>query len=354
MDRKHRPGGTFRPRQLTWLWVVAVAFLGGCAAATTPTPTPTPVPTSTPVTTPTPEPLNHFDQLLEQRPGAAELERSRELLALVPASYRAVAHINVAALGENPDLRQALGLEQLGPAGALLPLVSNQLSTLVIASSGSDGSTIAVFDGPVNPESLVQLARGLGVTVAPEPESYREYQIWQGDAFGLVALALAQARADTLVVVQAPLVQEATVSPAELVKDSLDSLDNPANSLVAIPPVERMVAVLPLELLTLLYQDCRGIAELTASIHSIQWDDCTGAAISLVAVDGETLTLRMLWTFQTGVQAATAALLAVEGIALGGVPLAVVDSRTEGAMLQVQATGEATLILDTIVGQVQR
>jgi hypothetical protein len=125
--------------------------------------------------------------------------------------------------------------------------------------------------------------------------------------------------------------------------------------MAAIPPVERMVAVLPLELLTLLYQDCRGIAELAASIHSIQWDGCTGAAISLVAVNGETLTLRMLWTFQTGVQAATAAVrLAGEGIALGGVPLAVMDTRAEGALLQVQATGEATLILDTIVGQVQR
>jgi hypothetical protein len=247
--------------------------------------------------------------------------------------------INVAELARNPELRQSLGLERMGAAGVLLPLISKRLNTLVLATKADAPGSIAIFDSSITPEQMIQMAAGLGVTVAAEPELYQEFEVWKGNAFGLTALALAGVEKNTTVVAQAPVSADGPTATG-LLRQALDSSLDQEGSFAAQPEIDLAVNGLSAGLMLVLSQDC----DLPSKMLTGDWSGCVGSALSVVAVREGTLTLRTLLVFETEAQA-MAALEAMPREGIGA-------SRQEGRLLHLQTVGDTDRTLAVLTSQI--
>ena len=194
-------------------------------------------------------------------PDAVKLARLSHLLSPVPAGYPQAFHLDLAALRENPDVREAIQLERLGVLGALPPGGANLLDGLVAASRKGGEDLIVILDGPLDIASLIQVAGAFGISVVgPKAESYREHQVWDIDILG-VKLAIGGVDGSTSV--SSPGSTTGGGSAVDLVKGALDSFDGLSPRLMEDPNVARLVNRLPSGVVTALFLSCSGLEDIS-------------------------------------------------------------------------------------------
>ena len=200
--------------------------------------------------------------------------------------------------------------------------------------AGPDGKgSLAVLDGSIDVESLLQLAGGFGIALGgPEPEAYRDHRVWNIDVFGLT---VAVGEADvTTVVLSSGLVSE-NVSSLDLVKGSLDSFDGLAPRWLADPVNARLLNRLPSGFVTTLLARCGDIAQLAAVIDL---PGCAGAAVSAESLGAERLVIYGLIAFESATLASAGLQLAIQQIeADGGLPFGDVTAGEEGELVWIRA-----------------
>ena len=64
-------------------------------------------------------------------------------------------------------------LGNLGLPPMVLPLLTYASDMMVLASPDSSDGAVVIFQRRVEPESMVDLARGFGMAIDPEPDYYR-------------------------------------------------------------------------------------------------------------------------------------------------------------------------------------
>ena len=90
-------------------------------------------------------------------------------------------------------------MEELGLPAIVSSAAANLLEGIGAAQGPGGEGSLAVLDGPIDVESLFQLAGGFGLCLGvPEPEPYRDHRVWKIDLLGLI---LAVGEADTTTVV---------------------------------------------------------------------------------------------------------------------------------------------------------
>ena len=224
----------------------------------------------------------------------------------------------------SPLLKSAFDLEGLGVPG-IVPTAAISLldGAGVVTGPPGDGS-LAVLDGSIDVESLLQLASGFGIALGgPEPETFRDHRVWSIDAFGLT-LAVGEADATT-VVVSSGFFSE-NVSSLDLVKGSLDSFDGLAPRWLDNPINERLLNRLPSGFVTTLLARCGDLARLTPVIDL---PGCAAAA-SAESLGADGVVIYGLIAFDDATLASAGLKLAIQRIeADGGLPFGEVTAGQE-------------------------
>jgi hypothetical protein len=248
-------------------------------------------------------------------PDSDRLAKMSHLLSLVPSEYSSAIFMDVQALQGSPALEEALSLETLGLAGSLPGPATGLIDRVVLATGENGEGAFTVLDGAFDVEALLDVASGFGLsTGSPEPEAYRDHQVWSMDVFGLT-LAVGEADDSTVVL--------ATGSPlggapaVELVKGSLDVFDGLQPGLLDDPDIRGLVDQLPSGFAATVIHQCGDLGELGPVIDL---PGCAGAAVSAGLHDDQTVVFYGLAGFEDESLAAAALETALERIE-GGVAL---------------------------------
>ena len=280
MASKQPTWGLRQRAVLPGLGLVLLIALGLAACSqTTPTPTPTatPEPTATPNPVPAKSPKVLLEDLTFPAPDQGHLESLIQLLSLVPGDYTSAVLVDINALEDSPLLRDAIDLEGLGVPAIIPTGATGLLDRVGLASRASGREPITVLEGDLDVESLLQLAGGLGLSLAvPQAEDYRGHQVWNIDIFGL---SLAVGQADDKTVVFSAGSPAGGPTALELVKASLDSFDGLAPALSEDAATKKLLAELPSGFATALLAGCAELANLGISID---FPGCDRAAMSAV------------------------------------------------------------------------
>ena len=340
--RRRLPGGISAV-----LVLVVIVALAGCSELT---PTGTPTPTPTPTLTPTPIPLVAFGVGSMPMPDAVKLARLSHLLSPVPAQYAQAIHLDLAALRENPDIEEAIQLDQLGVLSALPPGADDLLDGLMVASREEGEGLIVIMDGTLDVEGLFQVAQAFGISLGgPKPESYRDHQIWDIDLLGL---KLAIGGVDGSTSVSSTGSTTGGGSAIDLVKGALDSFDGLGPQVMDDPNVARLVNRLPSGFVTTLFLSCAGMENISP-ISSLE--GCAGAAASVELLSPETLAVNILVGFSIEGQASiAAALVEKRGISLGRLVPQDMAAGLEGPLLAVRLlidTAQVAQVIDALIAQ---
>ena len=184
--------------------------------------------------------------------------------------------LDLNAMRESPQIQQALQLDSLGPLRALPPGVTGILDGLLVAKEEGSQALIVVMDGPLDVESIFQVAGAFGISVgAPEPEPYRDHQVWSID---LLSIELALSAADGSTTVSSSGAPEGGASAVDLVKRGLDSFDGVEARLMDDSNVARLINRLPSGVATAISRSCDEVDDLP--VISVL-EGCAGVGISV-------------------------------------------------------------------------
>ena len=305
------------PRRLAGL-LVALLFtlvLAGCAEATaTPPPTPTPTPTPTPAPTPTPIPAGSvvLGEVSLPAPDPDRLAKLSHLLSLVPGEYNSAIFLDARALESSPVLRGALSLDTLGLQGALPSAATGLIDRLVLATGEGGQGAFTVLDGAFDVEALLQVATGFGLSLGgPEPEAYRDHQVWSVEIFGLT---LAVGEADDSTVVFSSGSPLGGTPAVEVVENALDVFDGLQPGLLDESEIRGLVDRLPSGFAATVFHRCGDLGELGTVIDL---PGCAGAAVSAGLQDDQTVMFYGLAGFVDESMATAALQIAMERIEEG-------------------------------------
>jgi hypothetical protein len=248
-------------------------------------------------------------------PDSDRLAKMSHLLSLVPSEYSSAIFMDVQALQGSPALEEALSLETLGLAGSLPGPATGLIDRVVLATGENGEGAFTVLDGAFDVEALLDVASGFGLsTGSPEPEAYRDHQVWSMDVFGLT---LAVGEADDSTVVFATGSPLGGAPAVELVKGSLDVFDGLQPGLLDDPDIRGLVDQLPSGFAATVIHQCGDLGELGPVIDL---PGCAGAAVSAGLHDDQTVVFYGLAGFEDESLAAAALETALERIE-GGVAL---------------------------------
>jgi len=329
------------------LWtVVALALTLGltCAQATfTEIPIPTPTPTPTPLTLGSGPVIVEFGLDFNADADPEKLLQIKDLLYRLSEGYSRMVVVDVGELAETSSLEQVVDLGELGLPLMVQPLTTYALDMMVLASTNSGDGTVVVFQGGVELESLVDLARSLGMAIDPEPEYYQGYRVWSGQILGLGALSLAELGDNTSIIAQGPVTDHSV--PERMVKDVLDLEDAPSEGFVDGPVFWGLVNQQPSGLVIVVADECRSLAELYSDITLA---GCTAAAVSVNELSADQVVTHLVLGFGTEVQAKIALPLLRDGLLSSEIRLEEIGIRQEGVLLRVRIVGDTQEILDVL------
>ena len=213
---------------------------------------------------------------------------------------------------------------------------------MVLASPDSGDGTVVIFQG-VELESLVDLARSLGMAIDPEPEYYQGYRVWSGQILGLGALSLAELGDNTSIIAQGPVTDHSV--PERLVHNMLDLEDAPSEGFVDGPVFWGLVDQQPSGPVIVVADECRSLAELYSDITLV---GCTAAAVSVNEVSANQVVTHLVLGFGTEVQAEIALPLLRDGLLSSEIRLEEIGIRQEGVLLRVRIVGNTQEIIDAL------
>ena len=329
------------------LFLLVVVALAGCsqtAPGSTPVPTatPTPIPTATPAPEPN-LPIKLEDGLLPV-PDPDRLAKLTRLLSLAPAEFETAVFVDIRAIEASPLLESEFNLEELGLPAIVSSTVTNLLDGMGAVEGSGGEESLAVLDGPIDIESLFQLAGGFGFALGvPEPEAYRDHRVWNIDILGLI-LAVGEADATTVVLSSGSTSGKA--SYIDLVKGSLDSFDGVAPNWLDDPVNNKLLKRLPSGFVTTLLAGCADLVQLAVVIDL---PGCAGAAVTVESLGADGVVLYGLVAFEDEVLASAGldlALLQIE--AEGGLLFGNVTVGLEGEMVWIQAIIDSSQVAQAL------
>ena len=341
----------FVARWVIWPVVAFALTLGlACAQATfTEIPTPIPIPTPSPTPTPAPLPLGSGPVIVEfgpdfnADPDSEKLLQVKDLLSRLPEGYSRMVVVDAGELAETSSLEQVVDLGELGLLPMVQPLLTHALDMMVLASPDSGDGTVVIFQGGVELESLVDLARSLGMAIDPEPEYYQGSRVWSGQILGVGALSLAELGVNTSIIAQGPVTDHSV--PELLVKDVLDLKDAPSEGFLDGPVFWGLVDQLLSGPVIVVDDECRNLAELHSDIGLV---GCTAAAVSVNEVSSDQVVAHLVLGFGKEVQAKIALPLLRDGLLSSEIQLGEIAIRQEGVLLRVRIVGDTQEILDAL------
>jgi hypothetical protein len=258
--------------------------------------------------------------------------------------------VDVKGLARSPALSQAVDLESLGLPGTLRPLLTYALDLLVLAVPewvpDARNGALVIFEGEVDLRSLVALASGLGMEIDPDPQIYQEHPLWSGQLFGSTALSLADLGNNIGVLAQGPVTDHSV--PERTVKEVLDGADGAPGVPLGGPVFWGLAGRLPSGPVTVLADECRGLATLPLAIVL---DGCVASAITIIEVGEEQVAAHLVLEFGTEAQAEAALPRLREGLANGEIEVRETAVRQEGALLRIRMAGDTQEILAVLRGE---
>ena len=354
---------------VTWLVVLAGALLiGGCAQASpmprptvapTPTPTPTPLPTPTPTQAPptaTPSvrlEVGDFPPGFNPRPDPTRLGEMLRLLSLVPEGHETMVYVDLLAMQEHPETLDSLeGDGSLLPSG-VPPLESGRLDRVVTASVKGSGEGLLGLEGELTLADLLELAANVGIIVAPDPEIHRDYEIWNGDLFGLLAVYLVEV--DDLTVVLSQENAVAGTASSNRIKAALDSADGLVASVLDTSRTSALAGGLPSGLITALTGDC-SLIDVATGAQPVSLPGCTGSGATAAPAGDNVLEVHLLMYFDSEEQAKEASGTLgeiLEGLGKGTRGIRQLAQRQEDQLVRVRLRGHDQELFANLISVVR-
>ena len=303
-------------------------------AEAAPTPKPMPVPTAAVA--------DRISADAMPLPGKEWLSRFSHMLSAVPANHGPVLFLDMKELRYKPDVQEALR-SQIAPALAAIPsAVTNVIEGAVLATSGKDGGALVVLTTPLDIGTMLNAASSLQITSKlPEPEAYRDHQIWNFNEF---ESSLAIGPVDATTSVAAAGSSPSGVSPPNRVKSALDTFDGLTPRLLDSSAVSQVVNRLPQGVVVAVFDGCSGLGS-QPGIAGLP--DCSVMGVSAELLDQNVVAINIVAAFQEdGLAEAALQTLNDAGIRLGeSVPR---DSavRQEGSLVWVRQIIELDQIGD--------
>ena len=333
----------FVPLRVLWTVVVLALTLGLTCAEATFTEILTPTPTPPPLTLGSGPVIVEFGLDFNSDTDPEKLLQRKNLLYRLSEDYSRMVVVDVGELAETSSLEQVVDLGELGLHPMVQPLITYALDMMVLASPDSDDGAVVIFQGGVELESLVDLARSLGMAIDPEPEYYQGYRVWSGQILGLGALSLAELGDNTSIIAQGPVTDHSV--PERLVHNMLDLEDAPSEGFVDGPVFWGLVDQQPSGPVIVVADECRSLAELYSDITLV---GCTAAAVSVNEVSANQVVTHLVLGFGTEVQAEIALPLLRDGLLSSEIRLEEISIRQEGVLLRVRIVGDIHEILDAL------
>ena len=303
-------------------------------AEAAPTPKPMPVPTAAVA--------DRISADAMPLPGKEWLSRFSHMLSAVPANHGPVLFLDMKELRYKPDVQEALRF-QIAPALAAIPsAVTNVIEGAVLATSGKDGGALVVLTTPLDIGTMLNAASSLQITSKlPEPEAYRDHQIWTFNEF---ETSLAIGSVDATTSVAAAGSPPSDISPSKRVKSALDTVDGLTPRLLDSSAVSQVVNRLPQGVVVAVFDGCSGLGS-QPGIAGLP--DCSVMGVSAELLDQNVVAINIVAAFQEdGLAEAALQTLNDAGIRLGeSVPR---DSavRQEGSLVWVRQIIELDQIGD--------
>jgi len=234
-------------------------------------------------------------------------EEVKDLLAAIPADHDVVAFIDIKAVLQDPDVKEALEqegvLDALGPAAGR---IQQEVNTLVMAIG--DTGLLGLLRGPLDVRDLLNSLKPQGANI--ESESYGAFEILKLDVeFPLLTLKVAASLLDDTTAVFA--LGFSPESPSvDLVKAALDTVGGSKPSFLSDPAARQLVESVPQGLITVVARNCDFLGGLAD--QSIA--GCTGLAMS-AAKEGEDGVINGIMGFESPLVALVAAAIIKEEVA---------------------------------------
>ena len=289
-----------------------------------PTPTPTPIPTAAVA--------EQFSADAMPLPGKEWLSKFSHMLSVVPANHGPVLFLDMKELRYKPDVQEALR-SQIAPALAAIPsAVTNVIEGAVLATSGKDGGALVVLTTPLDIGTMLNAASSLQVTSkTPEPESYRNHQIWNFNEF---ESSLTIGSVDATTSVAAAGSSPSDVSPPKRVKSALDTFDGLTPRLLDSSAVSQVVNRLPQGVVVAVFDGCRALGSQSGIAG---FPDCSVMGVSAELLDQNVVAINIVAAFQEdGLAKAALQTLNDSGIRLGESVPQDSAARQEGSLVQVR------------------
>ena len=287
-------------------------------------PTPTPVPTAAVA--------ERFSTDAMPLPGKEWLSKFSHMLSAVPANHGAVLFLDMKELRYKPDVREALR-SQIAPALAAIPsAVSNVIEGAVLATSGKDGGALVVLTTPLDIGTMLNAASSLQITSKlPEPEAYRDHQIWTFNEFE-TSLAIGSVDATTSVAASGS--SPSDVSPPKRVKSALDTFDGLTPRLLDSSAVSQVVNRLPQGIVIAIFDGCWALGSQLGIGDLL---DCSAMGVSAELLDQNVVAINIVAAFdEDGLAKAALQTLNDAGIRLGESVPQDSAARQEGSLVRIR------------------
>ena len=275
-------------------------------------------------------------------PGKEWLSKFSHMLSAVPVNHGPALFLDLKELRYKPDVQAALR-SQISPALAAIPsAVTNVIEGAVLATSGNVGGVFVVLTTPLDIGTMLNAASSLQITSKlPEPEAYRDHQIWTFNEF---ETSLAIGSVDATTSVAAAGSPPSDISPSKRVKSALDTVDGLTPRLLDSSAVSQVVNRLPQGVVVAVFNGCSGLGS-QPGIAGLP--DCSVMGVSAELLDQNVVAINIVAAFQEdGLAEAALQTLNDAGIRLGeSVPR---DSavRQEGSLVWVRQIIELDQIGD--------
>ena len=287
-------------------------------------PTPTPVPTAAVA--------EQFSADAMPLPGKEWLSKFSHILSAVPANHGPALFLDMKELRYKPDVQAALR-SQISPALAAIPsAVTNVIEGAVLATSGNVGGVFVVLTTPLDIGTMLNAASSLQITSKlPEPEAYRDHQIWTFNEF---ETSLAIGSVDATTSVAAAGSPPSDISPSKRVKSALDTVDGLTPRLLDSSAVSQVVNRLPQGIVVAVFDGCSGLGS-QPGIGGLL--DCSVMGVSAELLDQNVVAINIVAAFQED-GLAKAALLTLNDaeLRLAGSVTQDSASRQEGSLVLVR------------------